>query len=206
TNKFIGYPIKDYIVDYKKRLPLIDTSNSVQRVRKYEFKSDYFSYDSAMINWTEKEFVERLLERMNEISAEYEESYLIRIDENMHSDSQKNNKLKLHDFRKSNNEEVILSGFQPDFILLLSSANYYIQIFIEPKGFQIHEEQWKEDLLVYLNEHQDDIIFDEKIEGLQVKGVRFYTSGDERGTINQISEIATGKKLGSLSFFEDEFN
>lgn len=207
TREFIGYPISDYIIDYKARVPLIDVNNKFfnQLVNRYEFKSEYFSYDSAVINQTEKEFIERLLERMHEISKEYEESYLIRMDENMHSDSRKNNELKLHDFRESN-EEIIFAGFQPDFILLLSDANYYIQIFIEPKGLKIHEDQWKEDLLLYLNEHQDDIVFDENIEGLQVKGVRFYTRGDERGTINQISEIATGKKLGSLSFFEDEFN
>lgn len=127
------------------------------------------------------------------------------MDENMHSDSRKNNELKLHDFRDED-EEIILSGFQPYFILLLSNADHYIQIFIEPKGLKIHENQWKEDLLLYLNEHQDDIVFNEEIEGLQVKGGRFYTRGDERDTINQISEIATGKKLRSLSLFNDEFN
>ncbi|UXV41795.1 hypothetical protein [Staphylococcus simulans] len=203
TREFIGYPIKDYVVDYKARVPLIDSNNRFlnQLVNKYDISNEHFSYDSAIVNQTEKQFIDRMLERMHELSKEYDEAYLIRMDENMHSDSLKNNKLKLHDFRE-HNEAVILSAFQPDFILLLSNVDYYIQIFIEPKGLKLNEDQWKEDLLLYLNEHQNNLIFDEEIEGLQVKGVKFYTKNDERNTINQIGEIALDHKFGSLSFFE----
>lgn len=40
--------------------------------------------------------------------------------------------------------------------------DYYTQIFIDPKGFQIHKNQWKENLLIYLTEHQDGLIFYKK--------------------------------------------
>lgn len=205
TNEFIGYPIRDYVIDYQARVPLIDSSHKFlsQLVNRYEFKNKHFSYESAIVNQTEKQFIDRMLERMNELTKKYDEAYLIRMDENMHSDSLKGNKLKLYDFR-NNTEGVILSAFQPDFILLLSNANYYIQIFIEPKGLKLHEDQWKENLLLYLNDYQDDIIFDEEVEGLKVKGVRFYTKNDERKTINQIGEISLGHSFESLSFLESD--
>src|SRR5699024_11627531 len=87
----------------------------------------------------------RISERVKELEEEYNDVYLIRMDENMHRESAKNNKLKLHQFGK-NHDEVNLAGFQPDFILYLRNTDYFIQIFIEPKGRNIEEEQWKEDL------------------------------------------------------------
>lgn len=203
TGKFIGYPIKEYIANYRKRVPNYDTGkvfmqDSPQKVDRYEIKEDYFVYDSAIINLTEKQLIERIAERVEELQEEYSDVYLIRMDENMHRESAKNNKLKLHQFG-SGHDEVNLAGFQPDFILYLQNSDYFIQIFIEPKGRNIEEEQWKEDLLTYINEHEAEIVFEDDIEDMKIKGVKFYTMNDGRGAIRQIGEIALGRSFKGLS-------
>lgn len=203
TGKFIGYPIKDYIANYRKRVPNYDTGkafmqDSPQKVDRYEIKENYFVYDSAIINLTEKQLIERIAERVDELQKEYSDVYLIRMDENMHRESAKNNKLKLHQFG-SGHDEVYLSGFQPDFILYLQNSDYFIQIFIEPKGRNIEEEQWKENLLIYINEHEAEIVFEDETDDVKIKGVKFYTVNDGRGTIRQIGEVALGRAFRGLS-------
>lgn len=39
----------------------------------------------------------------------------------------------------------------------------------------MEEEQWKEDLLTYINEHEAEIMFEDVIEDVKIKGVKFYT-------------------------------
>ena len=203
TGKFIGYPIKEYVSNYRKRVPNYDTSKILldgnpQNVQRYEIKEDYFVYDSAIINLTEKQLIDRIAERISELEEEYSDVYLIRMDENMHRESAKNEKLKLHQFG-SNHEEVHLEGFQPDFILYLKNAEFVVQIFVEPKGRDLEEEQWKEDLLMYINENEAEILFEDETDDVKIKGVKFYTMNDGRGTIKQISEIALDKPFKGLS-------
>lgn len=66
----------------------------------------------------------------------------------------------------------------------------------------MEEEQWKEDLLIYINEHEAEIIFEDEIEDVKIRGVKFYTMNDGRGTIRQIGEIALGKEFKGLSVEE----
>src|SRR5699024_4665009 len=138
---------------------------------------------------TERQLIDRIAERVAELKEMYSDVYLIRMDENMHRESAKNHKLKLHQF-SNDHDEIHLEGFQPDFILYLKNADYFVQIFIEPKGRNIEEEQWKEDLLIYINEHEADIIFEDETEEVRIKGVKFYTMNDERNAIKQLGEIA----------------
>lgn len=201
TGRFIGYPIKDYITNYRKRVPNYDTGKKFmerapQHVDPHEVKEDFYVYDAAIVNLTERQLIERIAERVPELKEKYDDVYLIRMDESMHRESAKSEDLKLHQFG-SGHREVNLAGFQPDFILYLRNENYIIQIFIEPKGLNIEEEQWKEDLLMYINEHEAEIIIDEEINDVKVKGVKFYTINDSRGTIKQIGKIALGKELFS---------
>jgi len=202
TGKFIGYPIKEYITNFRKRVPNYDTGkymqNEPQNVQRYELKEDYFVYDVAIVNNTEKQLIDRIAERVEELEEVYDDVYLIRMDENMHRESAKSNKLKLHQFG-TNHNEVNLAGFQPDFILYLKGTDYFIQIFIEPKGRNIEEEQWKEDLLTYINEHESEIVFEDETDDVKIKGVKFYTMNDGRGTIREIGEIALGEPFKGLS-------
>lgn len=203
TGKFIGYPINEYISNYRKRVPRYDTSKMVldgnpQNVQRYEIEEDYFVYESAIINLTERQLIDKVAERVSELKEKYEGVYLIRMDENMHRESAKNHKLKLHQFGHGH-EDVHLEGFQPDFILYLKNVEYFVQIFIEPKGRNVEEEQWKEDLLIYINEHEAEIIFEDETEDVKIKGVKFYTMNDDRYAIRQIGEIALGKEFKGLS-------
>lgn len=203
TGKFIGYPIKEYIGNYKKRVPNYDTGrmfnqNDPQTVQRYELQEEYYVYDSAIINLTEKQLIDRIAERVLELKEKYQDVYLIRMDENMHRESAKNDKLKLYQFGNNHND-IRLSGFQPDFILYLQNADYFIQIFIEPKGRNLEDEQWKEDLLAYINNHEAEIIFEDEVTNIKIKGVKFYTINDGRGTMKQLGELALGRPFKSLN-------
>lgn len=207
TQRFISYPIKEYVANYQKRVPNYDTGamsmldlTAPQHVKRHVIKDEFFVYDSAIVNQTEKQLIDRISERVAELKDNYEHVYLIRMDENMHRESNKNNALKLYQFGNQVRERRF-EAFQPDFILLLENNEHYLQIFIEPKGFNlIEKEQWKEDLLIYLNNNQAELVFEEEIEGLAVKGLKFYTINDGRGTINHLGQIAIGKSFKGLSF------
>lgn len=204
TNKFIGYPIKEYISDYRKRKPNYDTGKLVldgtpQNVERYVIDTPTFVYDSAIINLTEKQLVDRILDRVETLREQYEDVYLIRMDENMHRESSKNEKLKLHQF-DAHPKTIHLEGFQPDFILYLKNTDYFMQVFIEPKGGNLLErEQWKEDLLQYINENAGELAFEDEVEGIRIKGLKFYTINDGRETIKQLAQIALDKEFEGLS-------
>ena len=44
--------------------------------------------------------------------------------------------------------------------------------------------------------------FEDEIEDVKIRGVKFYTMNDGRGTIRQIGEIALGKEFKGLSVEE----
>ena len=207
TNKFIAYPIREYVSDYRKRVPNYDTGSMIfdnrpnpQQVSRHMIKEDFFVYDSTIVNLTEKQLIDRIAERVSELKEEYEHVYLIRMDENMHRESVKSDALKLYQFGEKVRERRF-EAFQPDFILLMENTAHYLQIFIEPKGSNfLEKEQWKEDLLIYLNEHQADLVFEDQVEGLAIKGLRFYTMNDGRATMKQLSELALNNDFKGLSF------
>lgn len=207
TNRFVGYPIKDYIGDYRKRVPNYDTGAmrvsdlpNPQHVSRHVIKEDFFVYDSSIINHTEKQLVDRLTERIKEFQEHYEHVYLLRMDENMHRESIKSDALKLYQFGERVRERRF-EAFQPDFLLLLENKDHYLQIFIEPKGMHLLEkEQWKEDLLLYINQHESELVFEDKIEGLQIKGLKFYTMNDSRGALNQLANLSLGQNFKGLSY------
>lgn len=206
TNKFIGYPIKEYISNYSKRIPNYDTAKMVlgvtsQNVERYIIENPAFVYDSAIINMTEKHLVDRILERVDEFYKQYKDVYLIRMDENMHRQSSKNEELKLHQFEKQP-ESVYLEGFQPDFILYLKNTEFFMQVFIEPKGNNlVEQDQWKEDLLLYIHNNQGELIFEDEVEGVKITGLKFYTINDSRGTMKQLAQISLDKDFEGLSFY-----
>ncbi|EPH07700.1 hypothetical protein [Facklamia hominis] len=146
-----------------------------------------------------QQLIDRIKDRLIELNKKYSDAYLVRMDENMHRESAKNEKLKLYQFDRETTD-VHFEAFQPDFILLLANADHYLQIFIEPKGINLLErEVWKEDLLKYINNHEADLVFEEEVNGLKIKGLKFYTINDSRGTIEQLGEIALGEKFTGLS-------
>ncbi|PMB83636.1 restriction endonuclease [Dolosicoccus paucivorans] len=208
TNQFVGYPIKEYITNYNKRVPNYDTSRmrllndpAPQQVTYRTYKDDdFFIYDSAVINQTEAQLVDRIGDYVDQLKEQYGDVYLVRMDENMHRESAKNNRLKLYQFEE-NPKERPYEAFQPDFLLLLQQEDFFMQVFIEPKGINLLEkEQWKEDLLMYINDHEGELVFEDEVGDVKVKGVKFYTIQDGRGTIEQLGEITIGKPFKGLSY------
>ena len=81
-----------------------------------------------------------------------------------------------------------------DFILLLQNKDYYLQIFIEPKGEQLVEkDRWKEELLSYINDHQEELLFEDDVDGVIIKGLKFYNKENSEQTLNQLAQIALEK-------------
>ncbi|NMC60408.1 MAG: DEAD/DEAH box helicase family protein, partial [Candidatus Methanofastidiosa archaeon] len=173
TNKFIGYPIKEYLTNYNKRVPEYDTMNlfneTMQKIEVYEIEDDFFVYEKAIVNKLEYELIERVKSYVTDLKEKYHKAvYLLRMDENMHRESAKSEKLKLHQYglrmnRSGEVTETHLQGFQPDFILFLEDSEFYFQIFIEPKGMsgdRFISELWKQDLLLYMTDNQGEMEFE----------------------------------------------
>ena len=199
TNRFVGYPIEEYLVDYRKRIPNYDTAKQSvsfieQKVSNIAFeKFDFFAYQSAVINRNEENLVNAIANHIDELREKYGEVFLIRMDENMLKGTDKAEQLKLHQFEE-NPREINFSGFQPDFILLLQNKDYYLQIFIEPKGEQLVEkDRWKEELLTYINDHQEDLVFEDEVEGVIIKGLKFYNQENSEQTLDQLAQVALEK-------------
>ncbi|MFQ3563810.1 DEAD/DEAH box helicase family protein [Lactococcus paracarnosus] len=207
TNKFIGYPIKEYLTNYNKRVPEYDTMNlfneTMQNIEVYEIEDDFFVYEKAIVNKLEYELIERVKSYVTDLKEKYHKAvYLLRMDENMHRESAKSEKLKLHQYGSRMNRsgevtETHLQGFQPDFILFLEDSEFYFQIFIEPKGMsgdRFISELWKQDLLLYMTDNQGEMEFEANEENVRISGLKFYTRGDGQNTMEQLADIVEMRK------------
>ncbi len=150
------------------------------------------------MNQLEHQLLERIKSRMGLLREKYGKNvYLFRMDENMHRESAKAEKLKLHQYgnRKRYDgtvADIHVQGFQPDFILFLEDKEVQFQIFIEPKGMsgeRFEKELWKEDLLLYMSENHGEIDFVDQVGKVEIHGLKFYTTDDGRGTMEQLEKI-----------------
>ncbi|KAE8561481.1 DEAD/DEAH box helicase family protein [Paenibacillus polymyxa] len=212
TNKFIGYPIKEYLTDYNKRVPEYDTANllneATQKVAAYEMDDEFYVYEKAIVNKLEYELIERIKAHVDELKQKYNKGvYIFRMDENMHRESAKNEKVKLHQYgsrinRAGETVDMHLQGFQPDFILFLENSEFYFQIFIEPKGMsgdRFVSELWKQDLLLYMTDHQAEMEFEDDSKNVRISGLKFYTKGDGQKTMAQLAEITQVQAVSDSS-------
>lgn len=171
TNKFIGLPIKDAVQDYQKRVPVNYSDAGVHElIQTYDYKkAPWFVYNEAIVDKLERSLIELIQGYVEELQNKYKDVYLIRSDE-------RNTKLKLHEFA---GDVTHYAGFLPDFVLYLANESYIYQIYIEPKGTQLlDQDQWKEDLLTSIYPDSVDVIGEN--EKVKLYGVRFYVSGDSR--------------------------
>lgn len=180
TNKFIGLPIKEVVQDYQKRVPVNYSNAGVhESIQTYDYKkAPWFVYNEAIVDKLERSLIELIQGYVEELQNKYKDVYLIRSDE-------RNTKLKLHEFADNVSH---YAGFLPDFVLYLANESYIYQIYIEPKGTQLlDQDQWKEDLLTIISPESVDIIG----ENGQVKlyGVKFYVAGDARQVRQSIQNI-----------------
>lgn len=202
TNNFIGYPIREYLTTYNKRVPEYDTANllneATQKVAAYEMDDEFYVYEKAIVNKLEYELIERIKAYVDELKQKYDKAvYLFRMDENMHRESAKSEKVKLYQYgsrinRAGETVDMHLQGFQPDFILFLENSEFYFQIFIEPKGMsgdRFVSELWKQDLLLYMTDHQAEMEFEDVSKNVRISGLKFYTKGDGQKTMAQLAVI-----------------
>lgn len=177
TNKFIGLPIKDAIQDYQKRVPVNYYDAGVHElIQTYDYKkAPWFVYNEAIVDKLERSLIELIQGYVEELQNKYKDVYLIRSDE-------RNTKLKLHEFA---GDVSHYAGFLPDFVLYLANKSYIYQIYIEPKGTQLlDQDQWKEDLLTSISPKNVDVIGER--DQVKLYGVKFYMSGDSRNIRQKI--------------------
>jgi len=180
TNKFIGLPIKEVVQDYQKRVPVNYSNAGIHElIQTYDYKkAPWFVYNEAIVDKLERSLIELIQGYVEELQNKYKDVYLIRSDE-------RNTKLKLHEFADNVSH---YAGFLPDFVLYLANESYIYQIYIEPKGTQLlDQDQWKENLLTSISPESVDVIG----ENGQVKlyGVKFYVAGDARQVRQSIQNI-----------------
>lgn len=177
TNKFIGLPIKDAVQDYQKRVPVNYSDAGVHElIQTYDYKkAPWFIYNEAIVDKLERSLIELVQGYVEELQNKYKDVYLIRSDE-------RNTKLKLHEFA---GDVSHYAGFLPDFVLYLANESYIYQIYIEPKGTQLlDQDQWKEDLLTSISPESVDVIGEN--DQVKLYGVKFYVSGDSRNIRQKI--------------------
>lgn len=171
TNKFIGLPIKEAVQDYQKRVPVNYADAGVHElIQTYDYKkAPWFVYNEAIVDHLERSLIELIHGYIEELQNKYKDVYLIRSDE-------RNTKLKLHEFA---GDVSHYAGFLPDFVLYLANESYIYQIYIEPKGAQLlDQDQWKEDLLTSISPETVDVIGEN--DQVKLYGVKFYVAGDNR--------------------------
>ena len=186
-------------------------NEATQKVAVYDMAEDFYVYDRAIVNKLEFDLITRIQAHVNELKAKYNKAvYLFRMDENMHRESAKSEKLKLHQYGSRINRagEIVdmhLQGFQPDFILFLEDSDFYFQIFIEPKGMsgdRFVSELWKQDLLLYMTDHQAEMEFEDDSKNVRISGLKFYTKGDGQKTMAQLAEITQVQEVADSSVQE----
>ena len=68
------------------------------------------------------------------------------------------------------------------------------------EGFnKIEEQQWKEDLLMYINDNEAELVFEDDVNGVKIKGLKFYTINDGRNAMKQLAQIAIDGEFRGLS-------
>lgn len=180
TNKFIGLPIKDAVQDYQKRVPVNYSDAGVHElIQTYDYKkAPWFVYNEAIVDKLERSLIELIQGYVEELQNKYKDVYLIRSDE-------RNTKLKLHEFA---GDVSHYAGFLPDFVLYLANESYIYQIYIEPKGTQLlDQDQWKEDLLTSISPESVDVIGEN--DQVKLYGVKFYVAGDSRQIRKSIQDL-----------------
>lgn len=178
TNEFVPMAIKEIVNDYTKRVtdPFNNQIGADIGPNPMNGK-DWYAYDNAIVDITEKEFIDQIGSIMPALKKQYQDAYLIRIDERADN-------FKLHDFGK---DVVHYAGYMPDFILYLKDTDYIYQVYMEPKGEQLLEQDnWKQELLERIDPKNVTILGENK--DVKLYGVKFYVRYDKRHTIKELRD------------------
>lgn len=188
TNKFKPVAIKDIVKDYSKRIPVKLNRYSVAEVIRTRDMSnkgfDWYVYDQAILDGLEINFIDQIGDCIPNLLKKYQHAYLIRIDE-------QNTNFSLHDF---GDDVTNYSGYMPDFIMYLEGADYIYQIYMEPKGPQLLEQDsWKEKLLEKISPKNIEILGE--FDNVRLYGVKFYTETHTEKDAHHMFDELKNKKL-----------
>lgn len=171
TNRFLPTPINTLVKDYSKRVAINFNKTISELIQPYPMKDkQWYVFNDAIVDKLEKSLIDLIGAFIERLQKKYTDIYLIRNDE-------RNTDFKLHQFSGDN---LHYQGFMPDFILYLKDHNYCYQIYIEPKGTQLlNQDQWKEDLLESIRPENIQVIGEN--DQVKLYGIQFFTANDNRG-------------------------
>ena len=149
--------INDYVVEMSKITNMSDVVND-RNMRDH----DWYIYDRAIVNNLESNFIDFINDYIEELKERYNDVYLIRNER----------KVKIVEINGTR-------GFMPDFLLYMKDEDYTYQVFLEPKGDHLREQdKWKEEFLLSLSTRSDIEILSEN-ENVRLIGIKFYSSSPE---------------------------
>jgi len=149
--------INDYVVEMNK----ITNMNEVVYHRNMR-DHDWYIYDKAIVNNLESNFIDFINDYVEDLKEKYNDVYLIRNER----------KVKIVEIDGTR-------GFMPDFLLYMKDENTTYQVFLEPKGDHLREQdKWKEEFLMSLSSRSDVEILSEN-EKVRLIGIKFYSGSPE---------------------------
>lgn len=175
TPVFEGVAFSELINDYMVEINKITMMSEVLKERNMR-DHDWYIYDKAIVNNLESDFIDFINDYVEEMKEKYNEVYLIRNER----------KIKIVEIDGTR-------GFMPDFLLYLKDRDYTYQVFLEPKGDHLREQdKWKEEFLLSLSTRSDVEILSEN-ENVRLIGIKFYSNSPELK--NEFREDFTDKLL-----------
>ncbi len=54
-------------------------------------------------------------------------------------------------------------------------------------------------MLTYINENEAELLFEDDVQGVKIKGLKFYTMNDGRGTMKQLAQVVLGHDFDGLT-------
>lgn len=164
TPIFEGVSFPELIDDYVVEISKVSNSIQVNEVKKPRNMRDHdwFIYDKAIVNGLESDMLDFINNYIDELKERYNDVYLIRNER----------KVKIVEINGTR-------GFMPDFLLYLKDDHCTYQVFLEPKGKNLLEQdKWKQEFLLSLSENPNIEILTEN-EQVRLLGLKFYTDDSE---------------------------
>ena len=178
TNEFLPMAVKEVVNDYTKRVAVDFNNPTATKIGPYPMSTkDWYAYDQAIVDVLEKQFIDQIGAIMPTLKQQYQDAYLIRIDERADD-------FKLHDF---DSEVPHYAGYMPDFILYLKDSDYIYQVYMEPKGEHLLDrDNWKQELLEKID--PSNVIILGENQNVKLYGVKFFVRNDNRHTIQELRD------------------
>lgn len=169
TSTFNPIAVHDVIVDYQKRVAKNPTGKQGTLIEPQDMSAEkWYAYDYAINDQLEQSLIGMIKSFINDtnLKEKYDKVYLLRIEESL-------GKFKLYEYETK--AETHYQAYMPDFILCLGEGAVSYQIFIEPKGIQLLEQdKWKEEFLENLDPDKITILGEDP--NVKLLGVKFYTN------------------------------